>query len=412
MKRREPAKPVIVVMLAAALMMGVTAPASASDHLDSPSVIADPRLDIGDLYAWTSTNGRQLNLVMTIVGHSFSDKAEYSFHVDSGKRFGKTTATTVIACTFESMNAADCRVGKVDRITGDASAAAGLAGRNGRSRLYAGLRDDPFFNNVKGSRDAFVYASAELRGGTRLDAAGCPLFGVAQTQEILYRWKHTNHGPAKDFLAGWTPASIVVSVDLDVVNKGGNLLAVWAETISGKRRIDRAGRPLTGNALLAPLAPDEVSDLLKERYNEATPATAAPFIPEIEKSLALYDGYDGQCGNQLLADNSVAPAKRYTALATLLADDRLWVNSASSACTRLFAVEIGAARRERRYRDDCGGRTPDYDAVNIYRSLLAAGTRTAIDDGVHQDEREHSRSVFPFLAAPGALGQYQAKGKE
>jgi hypothetical protein len=126
-------------------------------------VIADPRTDIGDLYAWTSTNGRQLNLVMTIVGHSFSNQVDYIFHVDSGKRFGKTTATTAIVCTFKSMTESDCRIGTVDRVTGDASAIAGLAGRNGRSRVFAGLRDDPFFNNVKGSRDAFDYAAAELR---------------------------------------------------------------------------------------------------------------------------------------------------------------------------------------------------------------------------------------------------------
>jgi hypothetical protein len=29
-------------------------------------VIADPRADIGDVYAWTAPNGRQLNLAMTI----------------------------------------------------------------------------------------------------------------------------------------------------------------------------------------------------------------------------------------------------------------------------------------------------------------------------------------------------------
>jgi hypothetical protein len=410
MTRKELVDPVIVGMLATALLIGVTTPAYPSDHLDSPSVIADPRTDIGDLYAWTSTNGRQLNLVMTIVGHSFSNEIEYIFHVDSGKRFGKTTATTAIVCKFKSMKAADCRVGKADRVTGDASSIAGLAGRNGRFRVFAGLRDDPFFNNVKGSRDAFDYAAAELRSSTQLDKAGCPLFGAAETQEILSRWKHTNHGPAQNFLSGWTPASIVVSVDLAVLNKGGNLLAVWAETSSRERRIDRAGRPLTGNALLAPLAPDEVSDQLKETYNQATPATAASFIPEIEKSLGLYDGYDGKCGNQLLADQRVIPAQRYRALASLLADDRLWVNSASSACTQLFAVEIASTRREKRYQDDCGGRTPNYDAVNIYRSLLATGTTTGVDDGVHQDELEHSTSVFPFLAAPAV--EYQVKGKE
>lgn len=37
----------------------------ASDHLDTPTVIADPRGDIGDVYAWMSPDARQLNLVMT-----------------------------------------------------------------------------------------------------------------------------------------------------------------------------------------------------------------------------------------------------------------------------------------------------------------------------------------------------------
>jgi hypothetical protein len=382
-------------------------PAYASDHLDSPTVIADPRTDIGDLYAWTSADGRQLNLVMTIVGHSFSPEIDYIFHVDSGKRFGATTATTDVVCKFASMQAADCRIGKADRALGDAGAVAGLVGRNGRFKVFAGLRDDPFFNNVKGSRDAFDYAAAELGNGAALDAAGCPLFSAAATQEILNRWSHTNQGPARDFLVGWTPASIVISVDLGVVNKGGNLLAVWAETSSRERRIDRAGRPLTGNALLAPLGPDELSDQLKESYNAATPATAASFIPEIEKSLGLYDGYDGKCGNQLLADHGVVPAKRYRALATVLADDRLWINSASSVCTQLFAVEMASAGRDKRYRDDCGGRTPNYDAVNVYRSLLAAGATTGIDDGVHQDDLEHSTTVFPFLAAPAAPAGYK-----
>lgn len=52
--------------LAALLGLGATS-ALASDHLDSPSVIADPRADIGDIHAWTSPDGRQLDLVMAIV---------------------------------------------------------------------------------------------------------------------------------------------------------------------------------------------------------------------------------------------------------------------------------------------------------------------------------------------------------
>jgi hypothetical protein len=396
------------VVSCAVLFLATVAPALASDHLDTPSVIADPRNDIGDLYAWTSTDGRRLNLVMTIVGHSFSRAIDYLFHVDSGERYGKTSTTTTIACRFSAMNAADCKVGTADRIVGDPAVPAGLAGREGRSRLFAGLRDDPFFNNVKGSRAAFDYAAGQLHT-TRRDPAACPLFDKAQAREILNRWRHTGDGPAQDFLAGWTPASIVLSVDLDVVNQGGALLAVWAETASGGRRIDRAARPLTGNALLGPLEPDEVSDSLKERYNEASPATAAPFVAEIEKSLALYDGYDGQCGNQLLADKDAAPAERYRPLATMLADDRLWVNSAASSCTQMFAVELAALKHDSRFNSDCGGRTPTYDAANIYRSMLATGTASGIDDGLHRDALDHSAQVFPFLAAPAS--QYQTTGK-
>ena len=36
----------------------------ASDHLDTPTVIADPAADIGDIFSWTSSDGRRLNLVM------------------------------------------------------------------------------------------------------------------------------------------------------------------------------------------------------------------------------------------------------------------------------------------------------------------------------------------------------------
>jgi hypothetical protein len=159
---------------------------------------------------------------------------------------------------------------------------------------------------------------------------------------------------------------------------------------------------LTGNALLGLFAPDEVSDALKEKYNADTPASAAQFAPEIEKGLAHYDSFDGECGNQLLADQNAASPTRYRALATLLADDRLWINSEARACTQLFAVELASLTGQTALRNDCGGRAPNYDASNIYRSLLVNGTTTSVDDGVHHAKLTHSDTVFPFLAAPDA----------
>ena len=397
----------VALILTGVIWLGAISNSEASDHLDSPTVIADPRADIGDVYAWTSPDHRRLNLVMTIVGHTFSDKLDYVFHVDSGSQFGSTKATTSIVCRFPSAKQADCRVADadpthadMDNAHGDASASSGLQGRNHRFRVFAGLRDDPFFNNVKGTRAAYEVAAAALQQGAVADASGCPSFGPATSAAILDQWRHTNGGPGTNFLAGWTPASIVVSVDVGLVNKGGGMLAIWGATVGPQRQIDREGRPLTGNALLGLLAGDAVSNQLKEEYNAATPETAARFIPEIRKALGLYDAFDGHCGNQLLVNKEAAPSMRHSAMATLLADDRLWVNSASGVCTQLFAVELASLAGRKEFSNDCGGRTPNYDAVNVYRSLLVDGSNTSVDDGVHRDERVHSTTEFPFLAAP------------
>ena len=96
------------------------------------------------------------------------------------------------------------------------------------------------------------------------------------------------------------------------------------------------------------------------------------------------------------------PSARYRVLATVLTDDRLWVNSASSVCTQLFAVELANLAGQTALKNDCGGRTPNYNAANVWRSLLVEGTSVGIDDGLDHDEREHSATVFPFLAAPDA----------
>jgi hypothetical protein len=298
---------------------------------------------------------------------------------------GATRSTTVIRCKFSDDQQAACRVN----------------GSEHPLRVFAGQRDDPFFNNVRGTRAAYERAAAALKGGVSTDAAGCPIFDAATTDAIQYEWRHTDGGAARDFLAGWSPASLVVAIDLDLVTKGGAMLGVWAQTSSHDGPLDRMGRPLTGNALLGTLATAIVSDKLKEDYNHETPATAARFAPEMEKTLGLYDGFDGKCGNQLLAGKA-ANAGRYRQLATLLADDRLWVNSASKVCTHFFAVELAQLTGQHALADDCGGRSPTYSAANIYRSLLANGKPEGIDDGLVRDEHDHSSSAFPFLAAPAA----------
>jgi len=47
---------------------------------------------------------------------------------------------------------------------------------------------------------------------------------------------------------------------------------------------------------------------------------------------------------------------------------------------------------------DCGGRRPNDDAADVFRSLLSRGALTGLPDGVDADDARHSDSEFPFLA--------------
>jgi hypothetical protein len=394
-----------IALLALLQFSDSTLSARASDHLDSPATVANPQADISDVYAWTSSDGRQLNLIMTVLGHTFSDRVEYVLHVDSGRVFGHTTASTSVACHFAAATAVQCELGDLDVASGDPANATGINGRNHRFRVYAGLRDDPFYNNIKGLLGAYQTASAAISRGAPIDIAGCAHFDAATTREILSQMSHTEGGAAQNLLYNWTASAIVISVDLDAVSKGGKLLAVWGTTAASGKRLDRMARPFVANTLLgtAPFSTDDASGLVRQRYNEATPADTVQFIADLRKSLAFQDSLDGQCGNQLLADPNETP-HRYEALAKLFSDDRLWVNAAASAGKQFFAVELSSLAQQDAHANDCGGRAPTYDASNTWRSLLIAGTTDTITDGLHQDEHPPSANVFPFLSPPDPHG--------
>jgi hypothetical protein len=342
---------------------------------------------------------------MTIQGHTFSDKVAYVLHVDSGKSFGHTTASTSIVCHFAAANAVKCNVGKADSVSGDPTNPAGLEGRNHRFRVYAALRDDPFYNNVKGLIGAYTAASTAIKNGAVVDAAGCGHFDAATAKSILDQMGHTDGGPAQNLLYNWTVSAIVISVDLAAVSKGGKLLAIWGTTSIGGKPIDRMALPFVKNTLLgiAPFSTDDASGVRREQFGAALPATSGRFVADLQKTLAFQDSLDGQCGNQLLAEPKES-ASRYRALAQLFADDRLWVNSASTVCTQFFAVELANLGRQKAFGHDCGGRSPTYDTSNVWRSLLIAGTPTGITDGLQGDEHPPSATAFPFLAPPGPKG--------
>lgn len=162
-------------------------------------------------------------------------------------------------------------------------------------------------------------------------------------------------------------------------------------------QIDRMGRPAINTAVVDPFNADNQNHLdVQDTFN----STSNPddwvqrFADRMAVNLAILDGLDTNCGNQLLAGDTAEPG-RYDALAETLADDRLYVNTDSGSCGMYLAVEANALGFA---NSNCGGRTPLYDVVDVSYSLLAAGAFSGVTDGVPADpDGNPSTSTFPFL---------------
>lgn len=173
----------------------------------------------------------------------------------------------------------------------------------------------------------------------------------------------------------------------------------------GADQIDRMGRSGVNTALTNPFYRESVAaeetqhENVQDEFNGAAdPAQwASMFRGEIAQNLAILDSLDTNCGNQVLA-GTTATAGRYDVLATVLADDRLYVNTASGVCQQYLAVEgnaVGIAN------SDCGGRTPLEDTIDTTYSVVALGALTGVGDGIASDaDGRASLTAFPFLDSP------------
>jgi hypothetical protein len=172
-------------------------------------------------------------------------------------------------------------------------------------------------------------------------------------------------------------------------------------------QIDRMGRAGINTAATAPFFRESVEEEKKahddvaDAYNSASDPSqwVGLFTSVIAPNIAILDSLDTVCGNQLLAGDTATPG-RYDALAALLADDQLYVNTASGACQQYLAVEGNAVGIT---NNDCGGRTPLYDTIDVTYSVLAIGKLTGVTDGVPIDaDGTASITAFPYLDTPNS----------
>lgn len=139
-------------------------------------------------------------------------------------------------------------------------------------------------------------------------------------------------------------------------------------------QLDRMGRPGINTAL--------ITTPIKDAYNLADDRStwASLFKNDFVAFLNAYDSLDGIPGNALLGDSS--------ALAEVLVDDRLIIDTSIPTCDEYLAVELGLATA-------CGGRTLARDVID---DTLTALVGLPTSDNVPDDST--SLPVFPFLSEP------------
>lgn len=219
------------VLLTATLL---PAGAFAADHIDSPAATADPAADIADLYAWTTDDAEQINLVMTVTPFAgddavFSDAVTYAFHVNSSAGYGETQTETLITCEFYDVDAIECWAGD-EYVVGNPSDEAGIMSDDGGLRVYAGVRNDPFFFELTGFQNA-VETVKSAASGLTFDDDGCPAVDTATSELLVGQLQSgTDGAPASDTLAGANVLTLVVQVDADLVTTGGPVLGIWGST--------------------------------------------------------------------------------------------------------------------------------------------------------------------------------------
>ncbi len=220
----------------------------AADHLEAPLAVANHSLDITDVYAFDGANSKNTVLVMNVnplvgpvSGSTFSTSGNYYFNVDKN---GVFVADDVYRVKFGS-SAPDGKQSLTlwKNSTTVLTGMSGNANVGGGAKLYAGVKDDPFF---------FDLASFKLWRDPDAD-------GV-----FTYTGSTTFAGV--DFFRGTNISTIVLEIPDGWLGASANF---WGTTRNGAGAlIDRMGKPALATVFVNPFG--GTSD--KDDYNNTLPS--------------------------------------------------------------------------------------------------------------------------------------------
>lgn len=358
-----------------------------SDHGSGPRAMADPVIDINDMYAFpTPQRPGTLTLVLDVFPFAaptalFSDAVDYRFRlrpltIDAKARAFVVGDKEVTLTAQFGAPVNGVQDGTITASTGHTVALRVNDERGGQAaglRAFAGMRLDPFF--FDGGRMAMTMKTGKLS----FEKVG---------HATVYR---------QNTLA------IVVEVDIAaVLGSQGPLFGIVGETLRGgpmAARFERYGRTEVKNFLLMLGAYDPVNKGvdLRDLFNQEDafnlgPAYQAAYRSRMSSNLAFYDGLDGKT-DWPLDEHGAHPLTEL-----LLADFMVVDVSKPFSETSYLEIEQSLLRGEP--HETCGGRSLNEDATDKYLTMLVNnGNGPAISDGIDQ-ATVPATNFFPYLAAP------------
>jgi hypothetical protein len=228
--------------------------AGAADHLDAPTVSANGATDITDVYAYSTNDASKTVLIANVnpgagalpnSTTSFGTGVRYTFTVDTN---GNASPDITYQLRFSAGNPQGVTIWKNGKLWG-----AGTTGKpivlKGGTKLWAGLRDDPFFFD--------------------LDAFKGNILGADNGRMLC-------DGKEVDFFKGLNVSAIVLLLPNSELGGNGKTVGISANTaiLKGGQwvQVDQMGRPGFSTVFNNHLVAGDASvNSVKELFNRTQP---------------------------------------------------------------------------------------------------------------------------------------------
>jgi Domain of unknown function (DUF4331) len=401
---------------------------TASSHREAPLIAEDPSADLTDVYAFRSPDkpGTVTILANVIPGedpaagpnyYSFSPTARYELKVDTDGdvrpnviyrfSFRQKTGPLFLGDTAQPFTLTRIQGGKSTVVAQGTTPPNNIGPRStpkygslvtksvvsfdgGRSKAFAGQRDDPFFGDI-----GAIFDLVAIRKGTG------------------------NLGGGKDFFAGYGVHTFAVQTPIAALDAKSNTIGVWASvdrrkitTRGGQTRqsgafvqVNRLGNPLV-NEVIIPTG-------LKDQWNATQPWQESRYRKYYETPLLA------AAINQLYKLD-VPESGRDDLVAVLLTGvPKLNYTGKKLADVLRLNLSIPVTKNPKRLGVLAGdtqgwpnGRRLGDDVIDIAEQAVAGflkGKKVPLGDGVNADDRKLSQS-FPYVADPQS-GFENTKGK-